>query len=276
MKRIFGTQDSICHMVISSSSMKLLMSSVLVLAVSGVAGCQRTTPSLSSEAGKELASKLPSATSGHDFLLLLQRALQNNDRDWVMGAIRFPVQVNESGTVLERPAFVHDYDKVWNTETVQAVLKEAPDHFASGDHFIVGCGEVWFEKTENNQFMITAFNISAYSNAGIPLSDCYRAREFVQELQAAIATGNRDQVASKLKYPLDFKGHRKIVTLHSPSEALQNYDLIFSDKLRRAIAEQQAWNLMSSSAGVAIGDGLVWITEASVNGQFKVVSIFEP
>lgn len=244
-----------------------------------VVGCQRehTTPGAARpEVGNQSASKLPAATSGRDFLVMLQHALQNNDRDRVIGAIRFPVQVSESGRLLERPAFVRDYDKVWSTESMQAVLKEAPDHFDSGDHFVVGCGEIWFEKTENDQFRVTAFNISAYSNAGIPLADCYRARKFVQELQTAVATGNRSQVGSMLKYPLDFRGHRETVTLHNAKETLRDYDSIFADKLRRAIAEQQTWNLMSNSAGVAIGDGLIWITEPSINGDFKVVSIFEP
>jgi hypothetical protein len=281
MKRTFGIQDNTYHMAMSFSSVRVLVAAALAAALSCVAGCQRepenaTGARVGDKGGNASARKDLLATSGGEFLLQLQHALQKNDREWVIGVTKFPVQVGETGTMLEKSAYVNDYEKVWNAEIVRAVLSETPDHFSSGDQFIVACGEVWFERVKGQQFRITAFDISAYANAGIPLSDCYRARKFVQELQAAVASENRVQVASMLKYPLNFRGQHKTVVLQNQSDTLREYDVVFSRKLRRTIAEQQLWNLLSRSEGVAIGDGLVWITEPSVNGQFKIVSIFEP
>jgi hypothetical protein len=117
----------------------------------------------------------------------------------------------------------------------------------------IGCGEVWFSRTKDGLFQITSFNISEYSSAGISLQECYGVREFVRQLQAAIASDNRVQVAGMLKYPLYFHGQHKTLTLHGAQDTLRNYDLMFSDRLRRAVAEQRVWNLISRADGVAIG-----------------------
>ena len=64
---------------------------------------------------------------------------------------RFPVRVSENETFvdLDESAFNRDYEKVWKPQTVNVVMSEDPDHFTGDhDHFSMGCGEVWFDKTK--------------------------------------------------------------------------------------------------------------------------------
>lgn len=79
-----------------------------------------------------------------------------------------------------------------------------------------------------------------------------------------------------IKYPLHFHGQRKTLILHSATDTLRNYDLVFSGSLRQALAKQQVRNLMGQADGVAIEGGYIWINEPSENGEFKIVSIFAP
>jgi len=141
----------------------------------------------------------------------------------------------------------------------------------------VGCGEVWFEKAKKDgRFFITGFDISAYRIAGMSLRDCYRARDFLRQLQAAVANNQREKVAGMLRYPLHFHGARKTVTLHNAAETLRLYDSIFSAKLRSAIAEQRVRDLIGQSDGLGIQGGYIWFTEQSENGDFRIISIFAP
>jgi hypothetical protein len=178
--------------------------------------------------------------------------------------------------MMDEPTLTRNYDKVWNPETIKAVMNEVSSQFITGNKFIIGCGEVWFEKTKDQQFRVTAFGRSAYANAGMSMADCYRVRDFVKQLQAAIVSNHREQVAGMLKYPLYFHGQSKTITLHNASETLRNYDLVFSATLRSVVAEQQVHKLVSQADGVAIGDGFIWISEPSDGGPLNVTSIFEP
>jgi hypothetical protein len=60
----------------------------------------------------------------------------------VLALTKFPVQVDETGTMLDETAFVGQYDKVWNSSTINAVLSQDPEKVRTGDHFVIGCGEV--------------------------------------------------------------------------------------------------------------------------------------
>jgi hypothetical protein len=214
--------------------------------------------------------------SASEFVVLLKGVIERNDRKRLIAITQFPIQVQGTGMMPDASAFLGEYDKIWRSEVVKAVLDENPDHFGSGHRFTIGCGEVGFQKTKDQEFRITEFNVSAYSNAGITVADCYRAREFFMRLQSAIASDNRQEVAGMLKYPLHFHGQARTITLRNARDAIQNYDLIFSTRLRRAVANQKAWDLPSQSDGVAIGDGFIWFNEPTENGTFQVTSIFEP
>jgi hypothetical protein len=238
---------------------------------------------------KSSADSQRQVKSGRDFVASLQQALRSGDRNWIVSVTRFPVQVGEihgtdqvflqnyQNAMLDQRAFTRDYDKVWNPETVKVVMSENPDHFTGDhDHFAIGCGEVWFDKTKDQQFRISGFDISEYRIAGMSIQDCYGVRNFLARLQVALGGDRREQVAAMLKYPLRYHGESKNMVLHSARDVISNYDLIFSAKLRRAVAEQKPWTLEGSSEGIGIEGGFIWMSDPSQNGSFKVTSIFAP
>ncbi len=257
---------------------------LVVFIATALSGCK--TPKAEKEQtlsapGQVTADSPQQVKSARDFVSSLQQALKQGDRSRVTGMMRLPIQVGEGyDTVpLDESQFNRDYDKVWNPATVKAVMNENPDYVAWEPGALaepIGCGEVWFEKTKDGRFRISGFDISRFRSAGMSIEDCYRVRAFVVQLQAAVAGDSREQVAGMLKYPLYFHGQSKTITLHNVHETLRNYDLVFSDKLRRAVAEQQIWNLGSMTNGVAIGYGFIWISEPNENGPLKVTSISEP
>ena len=238
-----------------------------------------------------------SATTGHDeavgsqepnsvrdLIAVLQQRLRDNNRDQVLKMIRFPVQVGEVGGIedpaefrraydkalLDEASFRRDYDRIWNPDVTKAVLSENPDEMMWPSGALaqyVGCGEVWFEKKEDGRFLITGFDRSAYRIAGISLRDCYRARDFLKELQLAIAGNKREQVAAMLRYPLRYHGEHKTITIQDARQTLLLYDSVFSASLRHAIAEQRVRHLIGRADGLGIERGYLWFNEPSENGE---------
>jgi hypothetical protein len=226
-----------------------------------------------------------------EFVSRLQSALEHGDRDKVAAMTRFPVQVGEtretsdpeafkrahSATMLDETSYIARFEEIWNRPTIRAVANDSSDHFSSsGDHFVFGCGEVWFDRTKEDQFKIVGFDISRFRGAGMSIQDCYSVREFVTQLQIAIAHDNRSEIAEMLKYPVRYHGQHKTMIIRSSHELLRNYDIVFSARLRRVVAEQKIWNLNSQRYGVPIGYGSIWIYAPLKKGDFKINSIFEP
>ncbi len=253
--------------------------------------CRKLTQKHTGAATSQRARKGTQISPARDFASSLQQALERGDRSAVIGMTRFPVQVGEMNTGLDKEEFMRayqkgmwdqatysrEYAKLWNPGTVKVVMSESPDHFtADGDHFVFGCGEVWFDKTKDQQFRISGFDISRFRSAGMSVQDCYGVRAFVTELQNTVANERREKVARMMNYPLRYHGARKTVILHNVQETLRNYSVIFSPRLRRAIAKQQIWDLDSMTDGVAIGYGFIWISDPSQKGNYKIISIFEP
>ncbi len=54
--------------------------------------------------------------------------------------------VGEASTTLDEPAYIQGFANVWNPEAVKAVLNQKANQLGAGDHFVLGCGEVWFER----------------------------------------------------------------------------------------------------------------------------------
>jgi hypothetical protein len=240
----------------------------------------------------------PEAKSPRDFLVMLQHEVRDGKRDRVTKMTHFPVQVGEvraylksDGTfarhnmaLLDESSFGRQYDAVWNSQTIKAVLDQSPDLVGQvGDLFVIGCGEVWFSDIwpgkyrKDGEFRIITFDMSQDEIAGIPLEDCYRARDFVQQLQAALARDDRNTVVGMLKYPLKFHGQHKTETIRNADEALRKYELVFSAKLRDVIAREKVQDLLADETdGIILGEGLISINEPWERGPFKVVGIAEP
>ena len=160
---------------------------------------------------------------------------------------------------------------------MQAILGEDPLHFATQEKtFVVACGEVWFEKVGSGNFKISGFRISRFRSAGMSIEDCYKVRDFVSELQTAVAQGDKERVAGMFHYPFRYHGEQKVSSIRRPQQAVGNYDTIFSSDLRKVLSDQKIWQLESMTDGVAIGNGNIWVSDVSGKGDFKVTSIFKP
>jgi hypothetical protein len=238
------------------------------------------------------------AKSPRDFLVMLQRELRDGERNRVTKMTHFPVQVGEvraylksdgtfarhNMTLLDEASFGRQYDAVWNSETIKAVLDQSPDLVGQvGDLFVIGCGEVWFSDIwpgkyrKDGEFRIIMFDTSQDEIGGISLEDCYRARDFVRQLQAALARNDRNTVVGMLKYPLEYHGQYKTETLRNVDDALRNYDLIFSARFRDVIAKEKVQDLLADeNDGIILGEGLISVNEPWERGPFKVVGIAEP
>lgn len=240
----------------------------------------------------------PGAKSPRDFLVMLQQELRHGERDRVTKMTHFPVQVGEvraylrsdgtfarhNMTLLDEASFGRQYDAVWNSQTIKTVLDQNSDLVGQvGDLFVIGCGEVWFsdiwvgKRSKDGQFRIIVFDMSQDEIAGIPLEDCYRARDFVRQLQAALTRNDRNTIVGMLKYPLEYHGQHKTETLRNANDALRNYDLMFSAKFRDVIAKVKVQDLLADkNDGIILGEGLISVNEPWEGGPFKVVGIAEP
>jgi hypothetical protein len=112
-------------MTISSRRLRTFLV-VLLAAHTGVLGCQTKHPS----------DKSLQLSSGKDFVVWLQDTLRNGDHGQVIAATKFPVQVDD--TMMDEPTLTRNYDKVWNPETIKAVMNEVSSQFITGNKFIIG------------------------------------------------------------------------------------------------------------------------------------------
>lgn len=145
-------------------SQSLVVRLLLVTAFVTSAGCRRTGSEGGASWGAGQLNGPQQARSERDFILSLQQALKAGDRNRILSFIRFPVRVGEGKTRadIDEGMFTRDYDKIWNPQTVKAVIDENPDQIESAPGALsnnVGCGEVLFSKTRDGQFRITGFDI---------------------------------------------------------------------------------------------------------------------
>jgi len=251
-----------------------------------------------SDRSRSAVAKDSHSTAPRDFVVRLQQELKKKDREIILDLTHFPVQVGEAKeylkqdgsfairhmTLLDEASFRLQYDAVWNLQTTNAVLEQNPDLIGQvADQFVIGCGEVWFsdiwrgKDRKDGQYRITVFDMSQDEIAGISLQDCYRARDFVRRLQSALASDDRKLVVTMLKYPLEYHGLQRSLILHNPEEALHNYDVVFSAKLREVVAKEKINELLPDERqGIIVGEGFVSINEPWEGGPFKVISIAEP
>lgn len=78
----------------------------------------------------------------------------------------------------------------------------------------------------------------------------------------AVASGNRQTVASLVAYPVRASINRKPRTLRSRRELLAHYDEIFSQPFRDAIAAALPRNMFARDQGIMLGNGEVWFNAA--------------
>jgi hypothetical protein len=100
------------------------------------------------------------------------------------------------------------------------------------------------------------------------------ARAFLAQLQAAVQSNNKEQIAEMIGYPLLVLSSVKRTHIAKKQAFLSNYTLIFTDPVRDAILHQTAQCLFGNSSGAMLGNGEVWFVEQAP-GQWKIVTINE-
>jgi hypothetical protein len=99
-----------------------------------------------------------------------------------------------------------------------------------------------------------------------------RSRAFLRKLRSAVREGNKRQVASMLRYPIDVSIADKIFRVNNPEEFMHNYERIVDGSVKAAILDEKPSRcLFSNSEGFMVGDGEVWFDEVSP-GVFKVIT----
>jgi hypothetical protein len=93
---------------------------------------------------------------------------------------------------------------------------------------------------------------------GMPDSEVLAA---LQNVQRAIAAGDRATIASMVRYPLRVNhgpaNHSMIATR---GELLKRYDAVFTPEVRRAVGATNLNDVLGGIDGVALGRGAVWLT----------------
>ena len=100
------------------------------------------------------------------------------------------------------------------------------------------------------------------------------ARAFLTQLQAAVQSNNKEQIAEMISYPLLVLSSVKRTHIAKKQAFLSNYTLIFTEPVRDAILHQTAQCLFGNSTGAMVGNGEVWFVEQTP-GQWKIVTINE-
>jgi hypothetical protein len=100
------------------------------------------------------------------------------------------------------------------------------------------------------------------------------ARAFLAQLQAAVQSNNKEQIAEMISYPLLVLQSGKKTHIQKKQAFLANYKLIFTDPVRDAILHQTAQCLFGNSSGAMVGNGELWFDEQAPD-QWKIITINE-
>ena len=90
-----------------------------------------------------------------------------------------------------------------------------------------------------------------------------RDASFLADLQQAVGNDDQQAVSEMIQYPL----RTTHMTIKTPAQFLNNYDAIFNDGVKAAVASQSADNLFYRDQGVMIGNGEIWFDAFCADGS---------
>jgi hypothetical protein len=100
------------------------------------------------------------------------------------------------------------------------------------------------------------------------------ARAFLAQLQAAVQSNNKQQIAGMIGYPLLVLRSGKRSRMQRKQAFVANYEQIFTSPVRDAILHQTAQCLFGNSSGAMVGNGEVWFREEAPE-EWKIITINE-
>jgi hypothetical protein len=100
-----------------------------------------------------------------------------------------------------------------------------------------------------------------------------QARSFLARLKAAVEANKKADVASMVMFPLRWNVQGRRTTIPSRAAFLRKYDQIMNANVKSKISDEKSSRcLFVNYRGFMIGDGEVWIREASP-GVLKIVTV---
>src|SRR5215467_6624551 len=111
-------------------------------------------------------------------------------------------------------------------------------------------------------------------SVGTPSQDVGEAEleAFIAALQKAVAADDRQKVASMIRYPIVILAGGRSVLFKSPSSLVASYDLVFTARRKKLIAEARAEDLFGNWRGAMIDNGDIWINTVD-SGGLKIVTV---
>jgi hypothetical protein len=98
---------------------------------------------------------------------------------------------------------------------------------------------------------------------------------FLVALKKAVAADDRRKVASMIRYPIDAWTGRKDVDFRTPAALLASYELIFTARLKKTIADARTECLFTNARAAMIHDGEIWINGFRT-GTLEIIRINGP
>ena len=95
---------------------------------------------------------------------------------------------------------------------------------------------------------------------------------FLVALKKALASDDRPKVASMIRYPITAWTGSKSVVFRTSSALIASYDLIFTTRLKKSIADARKECLFTNSQGAMIHDGEIWFNGFRT-GALEIITI---
>ena len=105
-------------------------------------------------------------------------------------------------------------------------------------------------------------------------SDCGKAVVFFDSLQKAIASNDRNSVATMIHFPLRVMLHGKRAVIKNRGEFLRQYDSVFDASVRCAIAHAKRSQVWGNWQGFTVASGVMWWERSnSRNSPFRLITV---
>ncbi|MBW5445927.1 hypothetical protein GE107_07625 [Cohnella sp. CFH 77786] len=95
-----------------------------------------------------------------------------------------------------------------------------------------------------------------YAAAGV--SDPAAFRQMFEDLKTAVAANDKEKVAEHALYPIRVNVGKVAVEVKTKEDFVKQYERIMTEKVRKALAAQDADTLFVNEEGVMAGKGDVW------------------
>ncbi|MBB6732985.1 hypothetical protein [Cohnella zeiphila] len=95
-----------------------------------------------------------------------------------------------------------------------------------------------------------------YEVAGV--NDPAAFEQMFSSLQKAVADSDKEEAAKYVLYPLRVNGGKEPLTIQDKDDFVAKFDLIFTDDVKKALADQKPREMFVNDKGVMAGGGQIW------------------